>query len=70
VYYSDFDMTVTALSTLRKKSPSATIGVIIPPNKTLSVVVDQISHALGGDVSNIIFKSGKIHFDNWNPTQV
>jgi hypothetical protein len=66
----DFDMTIKAILSLKKKSPSVTIGIIIPPNKILSAVVDQITHALGEEVSNIIFKPGKVHFDNWNPTQV
>jgi hypothetical protein len=63
-------MTVTAISSLKKKSPFAKIGVIVPPNKTLDLIENQIIHALGDDVSNIVFKSGKTHFDNWNPTQV
>jgi hypothetical protein len=63
-------MTVSALKTLRTKSPNAIIGVIIPPNKPLSGIQDQITVALKNDVKNIIFKAGKLHFDNWNPTQV
>jgi hypothetical protein len=63
-------MTVTALRTLRQKSLNAVIGVIVPPNKQLSGIVDQITVDLQNNIKNIVFKSGNMHFDNWNPTQV
>jgi hypothetical protein len=63
-------MTIKAIMTLKQQSSSAYIAVIIPPDILLDGINVQVSNSLGGNMNNIIFKSGGTHFDNWNPTQV
>ncbi|KAA6394689.1 MAG: hypothetical protein EZS28_009782 [Streblomastix strix] len=61
-------MTVDAIRSLKKHSPNAAIGVIIPPNISFEGVSERLKSALP-EIQDLIIKQGKQNFEKWNPTQ-
>lgn len=67
-------MTIQAIKCVRKHTKSVAIGVIFPPGSGLAENTNAVMTSLKKldkniDVTNIFFKEGQNHFENWNPTQ-
>ncbi|KAA6374963.1 MAG: hypothetical protein EZS28_029511 [Streblomastix strix] len=61
-------MTINALQSLQKHTPRGSIGIVIPPDKNFDQIKELILNSLVNH-DKIHFVVGKIHFENWNPTQ-
>ncbi|KAA6373259.1 MAG: hypothetical protein EZS28_031217 [Streblomastix strix] len=61
-------MTINALQSLQKHTRRGSIGIVIPPDKNFDQIKELILNSLVNH-DKIHFVVGKIHFENWNPTQ-